>query len=91
MASFLAVRGGTGAQDISAAAIDPSFEGEQAVKDRIDLGGHLIGARIDPRVELVEAPVGRVEPAKESALELLEDAEGEGLVRHGEILLLSLD
>jgi hypothetical protein len=68
---------------------DLVFEGEQAVKHGIDLGGGLIGPRIDPRVELVEAPVGGSEPSKDPALELLEDGESERLVRHGEILLLS--
>jgi hypothetical protein len=39
----------------------------------------------------VEPGVDGVEPPKDLALELLEDGEGEGLIRHGEILLLSIE
>jgi hypothetical protein len=55
------------------------------MEDGVGLPGDLVGERFDTGVEKVEPAIGAVEPSKDLALELLEDSEGEGLIRHGEI------
>src|SRR6185436_16427693 len=46
---------------------------------------------VEPSIDTVEPCADRVESLEDLPLELLEDSEGEGLVRHGEILLLPIE
>jgi len=71
--------------DLRLHEVEASIDGFEPTRHRVELPGD----GDEPLVVAFEPGIERVESAEDLLLELVEDGEGEGLVRHGEMLLLS--